>query len=149
MIAVGLLVLHSWTGRISADGGKGGDGAAGAGAAGDGGRGSGGGGGVVHLIYATLVGGLIVPMTTPRNTATTTQAAQDATGANVTAWGGRKGTTGTGVPPTGNATIAPCGTVRVVGPEAFVPAAERPQPAMLRPPFRLPARLHAGHMTHR
>lgn len=148
MIAVDHLVLHSWTGRISANGGMGGDGAAGAGAAGDGGRGGGGGGGVVHLLYVELVGGLLVPMTAARNT-TPTQAQQDATGANVTAWGGRKGTTGSGVPPTSSATIAGCGTVRVIGPEVYVPPAERPPIRQPRPPFAPAPRLHAGHLTRR
>lgn len=145
MLAVGLLSLHSWTGRISANGGLGGDGAAGAGAAGDGGRGSGGGGGVVHLLYAEIEGGALVPMPHARNTATITQAARDASGCNVTAWGGGKGTTGSGIPPQSSATIAPCGTVRVVGPEPFVHPAEMPPARQPTRPFYPPRRLHAGH----
>lgn len=150
MISCGALVLSSWTGRISADGGDGGNGAAGAGAAGDGGQGGGGGGGVVHLLYASISGGSLVPMAAARN-ATVTQAQQDATGANVTAWGGRLGTNGSGVPPTSSASIAPCGTVRVIGPDPFIPYAEIPRGFQIKPTSR-PPRLHAGHhaaMAHR
>lgn len=127
-ISVGHLYLHGWTGRISANGGQGGDGFAGSGAAGDGGQGGGGGGGVVQFLYAQITitsGGGVNPIYLARNS-TVTQAQQDALGGNVTAWGGRLGNNGSGVPPSPSALIAPYGTVRVMGPEPFIPVAEIP-----------------------
>lgn len=126
MLAIGKLFLHSWTGRISANGGQGGDGFAGTGGGGNAGQGGGGGGGVVHVLYSEIEGGSVIPMPFVRNS-TPTQGVQDShTGCNVQAWGGRLGTNGSGVPPTSNAVIAGCGTVRIVGPDPYIPVAEIP-----------------------
>lgn len=57
LLAADVILLDSWTGRISANGGAGGAGAAGAGAAGEGGGGGGGGGGFVQIAYTKLTGG--------------------------------------------------------------------------------------------
>jgi hypothetical protein len=93
------------------------------------------------VLYAEISGGILVGAPSARGSSSTTTA-QTAIGANVQAFGGKRGDHGDGTAVT---TTAAGGTVRIVGPDPFIPFAERPPEFRNRPPFWRTPRLHPGH----